>query len=385
MAHWPRRLFALDVSRGLASLAVVLWHWQHFAFVGNSPPPDFDRAGQPWYPILRTFYEQGHAGVDYFFVLSGFIFFWLYAAPIERRTLGAREFCVQRFSRLYPLHFSTLLIVAGLQWLYVSRNPTSFVYAINDAPHFVLNLFFASSWGLEQGFSFNGPVWSVSVEVLMYTAFFVLAYWGRNRAWVLAAISVIAFVTPKHIGEAPLFRGAAMFFLGGFVFHVTVRLARDGAQRGRSVVYALVIAGWLLVVFRYHVFDFTGLIGQRKLGRLLMAAFPYYFLVPLTVAALALLEIRRGPLLASVSWVGDITYASYLLHFPLQLGFALMVSYGLLQRTFYLQPGALVAFYAVLLPLSLLVYLGFERPAQNWIRRRFGESRERLGLPARSN
>ena len=32
----PNRLYALDVSRGFASLAVVLWHWQHFVNGGAS-------------------------------------------------------------------------------------------------------------------------------------------------------------------------------------------------------------------------------------------------------------------------------------------------------------------------------------------------------------
>lgn len=47
-----------------------------------------------------------------------------------------------------------------------------FVYPNNDIKHFLLNLFFASSWSFESGHSFNGPIWSVSVEVLLHALFF---------------------------------------------------------------------------------------------------------------------------------------------------------------------------------------------------------------------
>jgi peptidoglycan/LPS O-acetylase OafA/YrhL len=68
---WPKRLYSLDVSRCIASFSVVLWHWHHFAYVGESLPPDFDKKCLPLYSFLRLFYENGWAGVDYFFLLSG--------------------------------------------------------------------------------------------------------------------------------------------------------------------------------------------------------------------------------------------------------------------------------------------------------------------------
>ena len=124
---WPNRFYGLDISRGFASLSVVFWHWQHFAFVGTSLPQDFMRESLPLYEILRLFYEKGRLGVDYFFLLSGFIFFWRYRESIKDKMVSARAFFVKRFSRLYPLHVLTLLIVALLQMLYFSRENTSFV------------------------------------------------------------------------------------------------------------------------------------------------------------------------------------------------------------------------------------------------------------------
>jgi peptidoglycan/LPS O-acetylase OafA/YrhL len=53
------------------------------------------------------------------------------------------QFVMLRFSRLYPLHLATLLIVAALQWLYDVQHGETFVYLVNDPAHFTMNLLFA--------------------------------------------------------------------------------------------------------------------------------------------------------------------------------------------------------------------------------------------------
>jgi peptidoglycan/LPS O-acetylase OafA/YrhL len=130
---WPKRLYALDVSRSMASLAVVLWHWQHFAFSGTARPVGFDRSIQPFYGLLRIFYDEGSRGVDYFFILSGFIFFWLYRKPIADRAMTLGGFWLQRFSRFYPMHLAALVLVALLQGLYFLKRSTFFVYPFGRA------------------------------------------------------------------------------------------------------------------------------------------------------------------------------------------------------------------------------------------------------------
>lgn len=173
---WPRRLHALDASRGLAALTVVIWHWQHFFYTNTAPAVDFRRDSQPLYSALKLFYEQGKWGVEYFFILSGFIFFWIYHDAIKERSIRAKEFFIHRFSRLYPLHAVTLFIVALLQAYHTNLRGHPFTYPENDFYHLTLNLFFASHWGLQKGWSFNAPSWSVSVEILLYAAFFCNLY-----------------------------------------------------------------------------------------------------------------------------------------------------------------------------------------------------------------
>jgi len=368
---WPNRLITLDVSRGFAALAVVLWHWQHFAYNGSSPPEYFDIASQPLYAILRIFYEKGHMAVAYFFILSGFIFFWLYRSSIEKRNTSFGNFWVQRFSRLYPLHIITLLIVALLQIVYISHNGSYFVYPFNDMYHFFLNLGFVPKFGFESGWSFNAPVFTVSFEIFMYFVFFIVAYnhQGKHSLFCLG-ISVISFAILFFV-EHGIFKGLTLFFLGGFVFHLTFVVSTK-LHRLKIVIYIIAALCWLLTIVNFYIFNLSYFILEFGLiGKIFLFGFPYAILFPFTVCSLALIEIDKGQFLKSISWIGDITYSSYLLHFPLQLVFGLALSYGILNSDFYLNPIYLVVFFLILIPLSYITFIGFERPIQNIIRNQY--------------
>jgi len=107
-------------------------------------------------------------------------------------------------------------------------------------------------------------------------------------------------------------------------------------------------------------------------GNIFLLGYAYYILFPLTLFSLVLIEIDHGPgFLKSVSWVGDISYSSYLLHFPLQLLFVLGVSMGLLNPNFYLNPVYLIVYFSILIPVSYITFIGFERPIQNAIRSKY--------------
>jgi peptidoglycan/LPS O-acetylase OafA/YrhL len=368
---WPKRLLALDISRGIAALAVVLWHWQHFAYNGSLLSEKFDRASQPLYAIFKIFYEKGAIGVQYFFLLSGFIFFWLYKSSIENRNTTFSSFWAHRISRLYPLHIVTLLIVALLQVLYVSKTGSPFVYPFNDAYHFLLNLAFASKWGLEKGLSFNAPVWSVSIEILLYFLFFIAAYARQGRALFCLSVSAIALMLTL-LKYHEIFLGASLFFLGGFVFHATF-LVSTRLRKLRLPIHIVTALAWILTLANFYVFDLSRFILEfNAFGKLALIGFPNYILFPFTVCSLSLIEIDKGAgFLKPISWVGDITYSSYLLHFPLQLAFGLVAGYGFLNSDFYLHPVYLVIFFSILIPLSYITFIGFERPMQNMIRDKY--------------
>ena len=91
--------------------------------------------------------------------------------------------------------------------------------------------------------------------------------------------------------------------------------------------------------------------------------------------ALVLLFQRAIPdgsawLNARLGFLGDLTYASYMLHFPLQLATLLLLeTLGLDIRRLFPSPWFFLAYIVGVFGLAALVFRGFERPAQEAMRR----------------
>ena len=82
-------------------------------------------------------------------------------------------FILLRLSRLYPLHFLTLMMVVFFTINLFKQNEFFLVYQNNDfVSFFFFKFFFISDWGFENGYSFNGPIWSISVEIMVYIFLF---------------------------------------------------------------------------------------------------------------------------------------------------------------------------------------------------------------------
>jgi peptidoglycan/LPS O-acetylase OafA/YrhL len=89
------------------------------------------------------------------------------------------------------------------------------------------------------------------------------------------------------------------------------------------------------------------------------------------VLSFARLEgMKSASILKRIAFLGNATYSSYLMHFPIRLGLVTILDALGLSRTVFFNPIALVAYLALVICTSLAVYHLFELPAQNWIRRR---------------
>jgi len=379
----PRHFYSLDSLRGAASLAVVFWHWQHFFYIQGYLPRSFDGTQQPLYRIFAPLYEQGGRAVELFFCLSGFIFFWLYGAKVARKETSLKEFSLLRFSRLYPLHAATLLIVAVAQLWMRHRHGEFFVYPWNDRYHFALQLFLASHWGLERGYSFNGPIWSVSVEVLCYALFFTVCRLDWRRWWHLAPLVLLgALLSETRVSLVG--HGIFSFFIGGLTFQLFTVVHRHLTWLRARYLAASLLLLWVTTAWiqQHHIpyrlcRKILGLAGLPSHGNpweaaaIALSSHTYELtLFPATILILALWETRRKTLGKRCAWLGNISYSSYLLHFPLQILFFALAVPSSDDRCFFLSPSSLFLFFAALIPLSLVSYQYFERPLQSFIHRR---------------
>jgi peptidoglycan/LPS O-acetylase OafA/YrhL len=379
MKELPQRFYSLDVLRGLGALVIVFNHWPNF-FYYQFRGKTIDPALLPLYPILKPLYTDGWRAVDMFFCLSGFIFFWLYSEKIKSRFTTVKEFSILRFSRLYPLHLATLLLVAGGQILMWRIYGSWFVYDNNDVSHFISQLFFASALF---GNSFNGPTWSVSVEILLYGMFFLVCRLKCIRWWQLLIYAGLGEFWVIHHGlNGGIARGVLSFFAGGFSFQVFLFLwGRRLSAPVFKVLGASTLLFWILIPLEaknhYFYSCYQSLFGHepmkvfailRKVIFWVSQGACELLLFPLTLITLALWESRRGTLGRRLAILGDISYSTYLLHFPLQMLFVMGALALGISGTFFSSPIALLLFLAILIPISLGSYHCLERPAQSLFR-----------------
>jgi peptidoglycan/LPS O-acetylase OafA/YrhL len=355
------KLLGLEVLRFLTAFAILVFHYRHFAFVADEPVGLVnDRL--PLYRLLHVFYDFGPYGVWIFWCISGFIFFWKYRDAISDRSVGGWKFFVLRFSRLYPLHIATLLLVALVQPLYFNLNGYFFVYQENDLTHFLPQLLMASNWGFQNALSFDGPIWSISVEVLVYFFFFIMLL--ATRSWLLNLVVIAACLTASgQVAAACLTTSGqvgacfAFFYVGG--------LAAMARRAVTPSVYRLAAesAGWLAVIlFPLWAWQFRN--GHLESMDFLLLLLTF---TPILLFCLSRDIVMPASLQKVVEAAGNMTYSSYLLHFPIQL--IAVVVFAIVRAPIPLYDGTFfVLFIGTTLLASYLSYRYFEAPAQNLIR-----------------
>lgn len=374
------RLHLLDFMRGIAALAVVFWHWQHL--YPDFGTPEFDRTAQPFYSVLFPLYESGWMAVELFFALSGFVFFWLYRESIQNNKISSLKFFILRFSRLYPLHFITLIVMAIGQCVRSWMGLHPFVYDANNFANFIANILFVQAWSPRAVESFNGPTWSISIEVLLYIFFYIATKFSKDTRLHHFILPAIAGVVLMQVHRT-LGRGVSEFFMGGLAWYVWRQLGQHKNQDKISIfclVLTLSVWGTAVVEAKYQIFAHLISIASIKIGHgfpsveragIALSFMFRLFWLPFTVFSFAMFE-RKYPVswFANTSWIGDLTYAIYLIHVPLQLAIATIISHD--YKIFMSNQKEMLVFYIVsLLFIGMLSYRYVEMPLQKWIRTRW--------------
>jgi len=340
---------ALTGVRALAAWWVVAYHTRNL-FV-------------PWAsPEVVRLLAAGDLAVDLFFVLSGFVIYLNYAGRLEPSRTSIADFIMRRIARIYPLHL--LLLLATIAYVIVLRvgagKPLTDAYPPSLIP---FHLLLMQGWGLVGRIGWNVPSWSISTELLAYSAFPLVALllaWQRRPTWlliVIAGASLIAlhafirangFTTlGQDIPRAGLARCLTQFLAGTIVCELYLRFRAHAAVMGPAAMAAAA----LLVAA--HVW----------LGWAESWTMPFAWAA--LVAGLAMWPWPLPGLLTSrpIVYLGEISYSTYLVHV---LAYTVFKLVAVPDRS-AVGPGMTLIYFAIVLALSILLYHGFERPAQRWL------------------
>jgi len=348
------RFYLLDFYRAIAAFSIVIFHYRIFYGIENNLQ-DLILNKQPFYNIFFFAYESGWLAVQFFFILSGFIFFNLYLKKINNKKISFKNFFILRFSRLYPLHILTFFLVFLISFVLIEGN---FLKNIN-LKHIILNIFLIQNWGFEDGPSFNEPSWSISIEILMYSIFFFLAKTRRFLillTFLLIILSSIIFFKYKLIGY-----GGFCFFIGGLTNLIFEFLKKNNYLNGNNwLVFCLLLLFTSLIVYIMFTYNFS----PPQLKVILIV-----FFFPSLILTSIIFPKKNALIIKKISIVGNFSYSIYMIHFVIQL----MFIFSLNKFNIFINFNSLYFFSIYILAcifVSIISFYYFETPMQNFIRKK---------------
>ena len=326
----PRRLTELDALRGLAILAIALFHYtaKYDGMLGHTPG------------LWFTCRWGGNFGNDLFLVISGFV---IYESVL--RAESPLHFAVARVSRLYPVFWVAVAMTFTVTtiWTLPGRQVT-----LKQA---LINLTMVHSWLSVPGV--DGVYWFLTVMLSFYLlATLVIAFRLQPHVEMAAAIWLVAQLATLAYLK---FGGPAFTGLGMWQKHIIIKYSHiliagimlAAIHRGRRVNFcvgvlfaAILTAGWRAGVpsaFTLAVVCAIVYCATRKL--------------------LAVINVR--PLL----FLGTISYSLFLIHQN--------IGYVFIRELEERQVNASVAVLLVLagaITVASAITFWWEKPAQEFVR-----------------
>ncbi len=316
-------LLNLQALRAVAAIGVVVFH---FGLL----------------PATSLPFGLGAAGVDLFFVLSGFII-------AHSSTRSARHFLAHRLIRVLPAYWIVTLMAA----LFTLQN---------------IDLLGALDWLVQSLFYLPGPAgrpalifvaWTLVYELAFYLLYWVALRFGAGPAPVIALPLLLilgAVPLPGGVGPWPLL---IEFAIGVSIFLVTERVPTFRRVPGIAGLFIAALGAVLLptapLLTNYNPDDY------QSLQRVLVWGLPAgAIILGVVLAEQGGFAVRSKAVLL----LGAASYAIYLLH-PIGVGQLIQLPPAEPPFTWLFCLGAVVLIVGV----SLVFHVGMERPLLRWMRR----------------
>jgi exopolysaccharide production protein ExoZ len=345
------KIEAVQALRAIAALSIAILHVLHDAG-GLDPSGMIGR----WHNALPW-----DAGVDLFFVISGFVMVYASSELFGRRD-GATLFMARRLIRIVPLYWAAttvFLLIALTARSVVTEGAGSIV-------NILMSYAFLPSRGPDGAIQ---PIyslgWTLNYEMFFYVVFAAFIWQVRHRALILVTLTLGAAIAVHPL--IPADATALVFWtdpiVAEFLFGMAIAaLATTGIGLSRRVSVGLALLALLWLIGGYV----SGIGGSR----------PVTTGLPVAILVSAAVFGRNIRLPTALVLLGDSSFALYLVH-PFAMR-AVQLFWHWLRLT---GPGAAVAYAAssllLAIAVSVAVYEWFERPIGASLRARLAERRAR--------
>lgn len=349
------RMIYLDLLRVASCFLIIVYHFQSQMALGS------------YAPLVRDWTHGLTLMVDLFFFISGFVISSIYSGRINNAA-DFKDFMVKRVARIMPLHWLTFLIFVAFGILTAMGKLPSNHPEVYDPGCAVPNLLLLHAYGFCSNLTFNYVSWSISAEMGMYLLFPLMAFIAARR--VVGLLVVAALIAVLTAISAPtgwlwvewsfdlgVVRALPSFLLGVTSFHYRHLLGR--------IPWA---AGWLLIAFIVYL---VGCVLQWP--KMPMLALVY------GIAALGVGASEQPPsrLARQVALIGQLTYSLYMLHPLVQTVLLTGIGATILKLDGWAMNLFVVFGIALMLPVSWVSLMFFERPARRWLTQLIGKRRPR--------
>ena len=368
----------LDGLRGVAALMVLLYH------VFNDAKSFF-----VWPTPVNEFYHS-FLGVDFFFILSGFVMGYAYderwkasTQPSQRETLTFWGFIKRRLIRLHPMVVMGVLlgliafVIQGCtKWDGTEVTIEALMWGTLLALFLIPSPLGMDVRGNTEAFPLNGPHWSLFFEYIGSLLYGLLLHRLPTkwlRVWVTCGIiSLAAYALMMEDGGVAYgWSSEPMNLLGGalrmlYAYPMGLLMARMFRQRKPEPLHGhvfLFCSVSLVVLLGLPVFG-----GKETEAIYQLACLFSFFPGLIWIGARGSVDGWRQQ---AISFLGRLSYPLYAVHFPLIYLYITWVGRDGHPYDGYSQPwGAAIITIAASLLIATLCLLIYDEPLRKWLSRK---------------